>query len=269
VWIAADHLHDHVWRGNRHWRSLHESMNIWFRIAGTGVACLMILMAGVRASTSITNERERDTFDALITTPLSAEAILGAKLLGNLTSLRLSWVWFGSMLVLAVLTGGLHPVGVPLVIGAWFVYAAFFTMVGLGYSMMCTTSMRASVYTVLTTLVLGGGHWFITGCCCAPIFGLFVGLGVRQREFSEPLTKLGEYFVKFEAGMTPPVVIGLCSFSWQDLDRNLFQQRTFLEFVGFSLLGLCLWALACPLLWFALLLPQFRQISRRLELIFR
>ena len=46
--------------------------------------------------------RERDTLDALITSPMSAHNMLLAKLIGNLSSMRFSWFWFGGMLAMAV-----------------------------------------------------------------------------------------------------------------------------------------------------------------------
>jgi ABC-type transport system involved in multi-copper enzyme maturation permease subunit len=154
-------------------------MNMWFRFAGSSVACLTLLVIGVRASTSITSERERDTFDALISTPLSGEGILLAKVAGSLTSMRPAWFWFGSMLLLALCTGGLHPLAVPIIVLAWLVYALFVTMLGLAYSMFFKSSIWSALFTVLTTLVLGGGHWLVTICFCAPIFSLMM-FGLNQ-----------------------------------------------------------------------------------------
>jgi hypothetical protein len=38
------------------------------------------------------------------------------------------------------------------------------------------------------------------------------------------------------------------------------------EFVGFSVLGLFLWAAAAVFLWFVILVPKFRSVTRRIEL---
>ena len=50
-----------------------------------------------RTGVGISQERDRDTLDALLTTPMTAESILSAKLLGCLTSMRLAWLWYGAM----------------------------------------------------------------------------------------------------------------------------------------------------------------------------
>jgi len=257
--VLGQYLWNQVFGGGPNFGSLPQDMNIWFRIAGSGVASLMLLMVGVRASTSITTERERDTFDALVATPLSAEMILMSKLIGSLVSMRTGWIWFGCMLALGIFTGGVHLLAVPIVITAWFVYAVTFSMIGLWYSMACTSSMRSTVYTVLTTLFVGGGHWLVTGMCCFSVFALM--------RLDHP-GDFPEYMAKFEAGLTPPFVIGFCAYSWQDLQHN-FNRREFGELFVFSLIGLFLWAMACPVLWFGVLVPKFKEIMRREELIYK
>lgn len=241
------------------WWEFSMAMNIWFRIAGTGVMALMVLIVAVRASTSIASERERDTFDALLTTPMSAETMLGAKLIGCLTSLRSAWIWFGSMTAIAILTGGVHPLAVPIVLGSWFVYATFFTMVGMWFSMACQSSMRATVYTVMTTLFLGGGHWVVIGFCC------YMPIGILSRGGPGDLL---EVMMKFQAGMTPPAVIALYSFSWENLAQDFRHQDEWKHVMLFALFGLVLWAAGCLVMWFGMLLPKFKQITRREELIY-
>jgi ABC-type transport system involved in multi-copper enzyme maturation permease subunit len=251
-------------RGRARWERLSESMNMWFRFAGTFVACLTLLMIGVRASTSITSERERDTMDALIATPMSAEGMLLAKVFGSMFSMRPAWVWFGSMMILALCTGGLHPLAVPILLSAWMVYALFVTMLGLAFSMFCKSSIWSALFTVLTTIVLGGGHWLVTSCCCMPIFSLLMFAG-NQRGENRIFANIGEYFAKFQAGVTPPFVFAWCSFPLSDHHR-LAQERVFWELLGMSLVGLFLWTVACAIFWFGLLVPKFKQITRRNEL---
>jgi hypothetical protein len=238
---------------------LSREMNMWFRIAGVCVAGLMTLMVAVRASACVTSERERDTFDALLTTPLSAEAMLAAKLLGCLTSLRMGWLWLGAMLAIAVLTGGLHLLAVPLIIAAVAIYSVFFTMVGMWYSMACRSSMRAAVLSVLTVLFLGGGHWLVTMLIIATVMLGPAGPG----EFLE-------YLMKFQAGMTPPFVFVFFAYSWDNLAHDYHTDHDFgAPMVVFCLIGLFLWAAGCVILWYGLLLPKFRDIARREELIYQ
>jgi hypothetical protein len=246
--------------GRPHWPEFSRAMNMWFRIAGTGVACLLVLIVSVRASTSIAHERERDTFDALVTTPLSAEQILWAKLIGCLTSLRMGWIWFGSMVALALFTGGVHLLAVPIVIGAWFIYATFFTLIGIWFSMTCKTAMRATIFTVLTTLFLSGGHWVIMALLCY-IPGFVLSRGGGHNEFFE-------YLAKFELGMTPPAVLVFFSYSWDELARRFGPDDFLRQVMMFSLFGLVLWGVGCLVMWYGILLPRFKQIARREELVY-
>jgi ABC-type transport system involved in multi-copper enzyme maturation permease subunit len=233
--------------------NLGEEMNVWVRIAGTGVACLTIMGVAIRAANSISAERDRQTIDSLLTTPLGSTEILSAKFLGSLCSVRLGWVWLGMIYIIALLTGGLHLFAFPLVIVAWFVFACAAAMIGLWYSMVCRSTMRATVLTVLTCVGVGIGHWLIW-LCCGPI--LFLGGGAGGDG--------GVYLAKFQAGVTPPFVMGVLAFHGEEL-RHEFGSREIAEFIAFSLFGLFLWTLASLFLWNGLLVPKFRVLTGRDE----
>ncbi len=259
LFIIGAFIWDSLFQRGLQWRNLSEAMNVWFRVAGTGVACLMLLIVAVRASTSIASERERDTFDALLTTPMSAETILWAKLVGALTSLRLAWVWFGCMVTIAVLTGGVHLLAVPILVVSWFVYAVFFAMLGMWFSMACQSSMRATVYTVLMSLLFGGGHWILVGLLCYLPTMLIARGG--------PDVFL-EYAAKFQAAMTPPIVLGLYAYSWENLAQDFRRESDVKHLLVLSLFGLVLWSAACVVMWYGMLVPKFRQVTRREELLY-
>jgi hypothetical protein len=176
-----------------------------------------------------------------------------------MSSMRLGWIWFGSMIMIGLLTGGLHLLAVPIVIGAWFIYATFFTMVGMWFSMTCQSSMRATVYTVLMTLLLGGGHWIAMGLLCYLPLAL-VSHGGPGNFF--------EYALKFQAGMTPPIVLGIYAYSWEDLVHNFTRDNELRAVMLLGLFGLVLWIAGCVVLWYGMLLPRFKQITRREELLY-
>ncbi|HZZ81205.1 MAG TPA: ABC transporter permease subunit [Gemmataceae bacterium] len=255
-------IFDAVDRDRLFTRRFCEDMNWWFRIAGTAGGCLMLLMLSVRAATSITSEREKDTFDALITSPMSADGMLLAKVFGNLTSMRPAWFWFAAMLLMALCSAGLHPLAVPIILVAWFIYAIFATMLGLLFSMSCQSSIWSSLFTVLTMLFLGGGHWLITSCFCMPVFGLMM-MAARNARMERVVGEAGKYWSMFQGGLTPPAVLGFCSFGW---DERMFREREAWEFFGFCMLGLVLWIFMSGILWFGLLAPKFRHLARRIEL---
>jgi hypothetical protein len=63
-------------------------------------------------------------------------------------------------------------------------------------------------------------------------------------------------------------VLGLCSYSWRNLGHD-FQHNELAQMFYFSLIGVFLWAMACIFLWHGLLLPKFREITRREELTYQ
>src|SRR5205085_2520171 len=96
-------------------------------------------------------ERDRQTFDSLLTSPLDSDSILYGKWLGSILSVRWAWLWLGLIWGIGIVTGGLHLLAVPLLLGAWAVYAAFLSCVGLWFSIVSKTTLRANVYTLVTT----------------------------------------------------------------------------------------------------------------------
>ncbi len=235
---------------------LGRNMNGWVRGAGAFVASLTLVGLGVRASTSIGTERDKQTFDSLLTSPMDSNTILGAKFIGTMLSMRLAWIWLGLIWGLGIITGGLHVFALPLLLAAWVVFASFFTMLGLWFSMMAKTTMRATVYTVLFTIGLGGGHWVIW-LCCGPLLLLGGGVGRGPGD-------VGEMLMKFQAGLTPPFSLGMLAFTSHDF-VNEWSAKNTAELVGFCVLGIFIWAAACAIFWFGILSPRFRIFTGRQE----
>lgn len=186
--------------------NLEEAMNEGVRWLGTPVACVMLLGVALRAASSLSAERDRQTFDSLLASPLTSEAILRAKWLGSLLCVRRLWWFLGAMWLAGLLTGGLHPLAAPLLIGAWFVYAAFLASLGLMFSLVCKNTMRATLWTLVTMLGLTGGHW-LCGLCYVPL--------AAPPPTSRSETNWLLEFQKF--GMTPPLTLNLLAFGGRDL----------------------------------------------------
>jgi hypothetical protein len=183
---------------------------------------------------------------------MDSDTILWAKFLGNLLSMRMAWLWLGIIWGLGLITGGLHPFALPLLLIAWFVYASFFTILGLWFSMTARTTMRATVYTMLSTIGLSVGHWLIW-LCCGPLF-LFAG--------NAGSGTIPEVFAKFQFGMTPPFVLGMLAFTSEDFSNN-FGSEEMIGFIFFSILGIFLWGVAALIFWFGFLSPRFRIFTGR------
>src|SRR5262249_4016973 len=74
---------------------MSDGMNAFVRVIGTMVACVLLLGVAVRAASAVGVERDRQTLDALYTTPLDSDSILFAKWLGSVLSVRWGWLWLG------------------------------------------------------------------------------------------------------------------------------------------------------------------------------
>jgi ABC-type transport system involved in multi-copper enzyme maturation permease subunit len=235
------------------WVALAENTQLWVvRVAGTCVACLLAMAVAVRASSSISIERDRQTLDGLLTTPLDSDHILFGKWLGAVLSVRRGWLWLGALWGIGVLTGGLHPLALVLMVVTWFVYAAFLAGLGTWFSTVSRTSLRATTWTLVCAVAAGLGHWLIW-LCCIPIMIVRVG----------PTPDVLSWIAKYQAGLTPPFNLGaLSSFRAGDFADNPGRPEQVWEMVGFGVLGTATWALLAGALW-VLTSRRFRRAAGR------
>jgi ABC-type transport system involved in multi-copper enzyme maturation permease subunit len=213
---------------------LGREMNVWVRIVGTAVACLMLLAVAVRSAGSISGERDKQTLDTLLTSPLETKSILYAKWVGSILSVRWAWLWLGFIWLIGLASGGLNPCGLPLVVAAWFVYAGTFAAIGLWFSVVCRTTLRATLSTLLTALLVGGGHWFLSAMCC------FLPVELLMRGSSRDV----EHIAYFQFGQTPPLVMGLLAFHGDEFRHVGWREQ---EIAFFSFFGLICWAVGAAL----------------------
>jgi ABC-type transport system involved in multi-copper enzyme maturation permease subunit len=233
-------LREEVWLNNYGYGEyLARGLNEWVRLIGTAVAFLGHVAVAVRAAGGVRGERDRDTFDSLLTTPLSSREILFGKWLGSVLSVRRWAVWLGLIWLVAVLGGGLSPFAVPLLLGVWLVYAGVLAALGLWWSVVARSSARATMGTLSCGLAMGVGHWF-PWLCCMP----FIIRGPGRLDFLE-------WIAKFQAGATPPVVLGLM-LPFQNSDFRFYDSYTHnraWEYLFFAFLGTAVWVVAGGLLW--------------------
>jgi ABC-type transport system involved in multi-copper enzyme maturation permease subunit len=242
--------HRYLWVA---WEEFTREINIWVRFTSAAVACLLLLAVAVRASTCISGERDRQTFDSLLTAPLTGNDILTAKWLGNIASVRAGWLWLGAIYLVGLFTGALHPLALGLLFAAWFVYAGFLSMLGCWYSLMCRSGLRATVATLVTT-ALSVSHWLLW-LCCIPLMA-----GGRGGDPEGLIT-----FVEFQVGVTPPLALGFLAFWYGDFQPYVYSpsgRNPIVEVIIFVILGMGIWFLAT--LWLrALVLTRFRELTNR------
>ncbi|WP_406696612.1 ABC transporter permease subunit [Singulisphaera sp. Ch08] len=116
--------------------------------SGLILSWLIQWAVGLRAAVTIASERERGTWDAILTSPLEAKEIIRAKLWGSLFALR--WLFAAAVLAwslsfaVGAMSGGDYA---RLVIGT-LVVGGFMAAVGIRASLASTTSTRAMTVTI-------------------------------------------------------------------------------------------------------------------------
>lgn len=259
VWIIGYFLLDSSTWNNSWWKELGGAMNWWVRIVGTIVICLLLLSIAVRASSNISGERDRQTLDSLLTSPLEVDAILFGKWVGNVLSIRKIGLWLVGMWLLCLMTGGLHPIGLVLVSLATLIYAAFCSSLGLYCSIWCATGLRSTLTTLSILVCLSVGHWLVAGFCCYMPLSLAVS--------SQEATGI-EHVAEFQLyGLTPPYTLGFLALQgWEFEETNLFWNWPQLYgYLLMALAGLAAWSLGAVVLYFAARL-HFRAQAHRLPI---
>ncbi len=221
---------------------LERDMNIWVRTVGTLVACLLLLAVGIRAAGSISGERQKQTFDILLTTPLELREILSGKWLGAVGSIRKGWVWLVAIAGLGIGTGGLHIVALPLLGICWFIQASFMATLGLYFSLRCRSTLQATGATISATLLLWLGPFFVLVCCANG------GMGLRSLEM-------------FLAALVPPATLGILAFSEMELSDMHKGGR---EWIIYVIIGQAIWAICAGVLW-ARTVERFLTMTGRTE----
>ncbi len=151
--ISASLIVDTV-SGTRRSRVIDE-INLGLRTSTAVLAVLAILPIGAAAASSITGEREGDTWISLATTLLTPREVIRGKQFGAVWSAR--WLGIGLISILAagLILGVVHPIGVAaglaiLVSCAWFTAAA-----GVLASTFASNSTRAVFLTAVALFVFG------------------------------------------------------------------------------------------------------------------
>jgi ABC-type transport system involved in multi-copper enzyme maturation permease subunit len=139
---------------------LSAEANAYSRFVGTLVACLALLAIGIRAASSVGVERDKQTWDGLLTSPLTNREILLGKWLGALSSARwliglLAIVW-----LLSFLGEGLSIAAPFLLLACLAVYGLFMASLGLLIGIVAKSTLRAVMGTVFAALVAGSVPWF-------------------------------------------------------------------------------------------------------------
>ena len=236
-----------TWTYSESWDKVIEQWNLYqVRVTGTAIACLTLLSVALRAATSITGERERQTFASLLSTPLESDTILFGKWLGSILSVRWGWVWLGAIWGFGLVTGSLHVLSIPLLLAAWLIFAAVLAGLGCWFSARKCTSLCATIWTLFMTAGLCFGHWLL-------VWHTWYWL------FTPSTEKLKSAMIIHGIGLTPPITLGLLAFQGKEFEYG--SKDTF-ELLAIAMMGLAFWAGVATLLWI-LTSHRFRNLAHR------
>jgi hypothetical protein len=174
-------------------RELNESLR---DLTPFYLALWLLAVAGASAS-SVTVERERDTWTSLIATPLDGWVILRCKALGAVWGLRGFGVLVGLLWLVALAAGGVHPLGLLLALLSVLVLTWFVAAVGAYASLTARSSERALTATIVLLVMLNWGY--------------FVPLDLALRFFSGPSSEW-----RFSSFGCTPYLVSRMLFSLED-----------------------------------------------------
>ncbi|HZZ82454.1 MAG TPA: hypothetical protein VFE62_28405 [Gemmataceae bacterium] len=175
---------------------------------------------GLRAAASITSERMRGTWDALLVSPLHASEIVWAKIYGSIYGLRallgsLILVWTAGLLCGALAAGDyVELLAQALLVGS------FMTAVGVLFSLLCESSTRAMTGTILAWI--GAACVFLVIAGTATFVVMMVWILWYMVQAVPPPGPIGSWpgilfqVVRFALYGSAAVVIAICVRQWFD-----------------------------------------------------
>lgn len=231
------------------WSEFGEGMNWYERIVGTILCTVLFLAVAVRAASGIGAERDRQTFESLLASPLTTAEILFAKWLGSIAAMRWLLMLLGVVWLVGIVTGGLSVLALPVLVLCVACYSFFFSALGLFFSTGSKTTLSAVTWAVAVAILAGGGHWV----GCGPIYLILSFNGPAS--FDWPLY--------FSAGLTPPAVLAIAAMRGDEI--HSFQDRETMKLITFSLLGLAIYVGMAIILW-AIAVERFINTCGRITL---
>jgi ABC-type transport system involved in multi-copper enzyme maturation permease subunit len=204
-----------------------EAMNVVLRLINTAGVGFVYLMVAMRAASTIGTERDRDTWVALLATPMGADEILKAKLLGSMKPLFALIAALGPFWIAAVFLDALSILAIPVMLLAILIYGVFVASIGLHHSLARPTTAGAIGSTIgLVSLFFGLGQSVIS---CG--FGLFF-VALFPVGFGEIVPLF--WFASF-----PWVVLGVAPFRNDELEDLFVAHSSNNQSVPAFVAGLC------------------------------
>ncbi|WP_406698336.1 ABC transporter permease subunit [Singulisphaera sp. Ch08] len=154
IWGAIKELYHEGYWGHLGARS---ELNLRIRqISPLYIGLWLLAVAGASAS-SLTVEREEDTWISLTSTPLRAWEILRGKMIGAVWGLRGFGGLIGLIWLAGLLTGALHPIGLMLGLVLVALLTWGVTALAIYASLTARNTSRALTVTIVSLVIIHGG----------------------------------------------------------------------------------------------------------------
>jgi ABC-type transport system involved in multi-copper enzyme maturation permease subunit len=165
--VIKDSVREMWWGGflPRGISKARQEMNHFVRSVNASVFCLWLVCTAASAASSISGEREEDTWVSLTSTTLTGREILRAKRWGAIVRYRLLGYTMAVLAILALVTGAVHPLGIVATTIVCAVVLSFTAAFGTYVSLRSKTTLRALSFTILPLIFLNGGYFL----CCVPL----------------------------------------------------------------------------------------------------
>jgi ABC-type transport system involved in multi-copper enzyme maturation permease subunit len=212
-----------------------RNLNMYVRIVGTILSGFIMVGVGIRAAGSIGAERDKLTYESLMSSTLTNREILLGKWLGAVAGMRWVYALLGFVWVLAVATGGIHWFAFFMVVAVLGICVALSASLGLWFGSASKTGLRASLWAVVALLAL-------------QLLPVLAGSILKSADGTSPVRALSPgvivYYLSF--GYPQADVLSGAESAIRDGDRQLAPDQmtrsevvvTYLCFLGVFLLAL-------------------------------
>ena len=170
-------------------RVARERLGIFLRAMTGAFTAVWLLAVSSAAATSITTEREGDTWISLLATPMQRHEYLRAKLLGSVWGMLPLPLFLLGYWLIGMVVGALHPAGLVVVALECCVFTAFAATLGLYFSLTTRNSSRSLAATMVTMIFLNGAYMLLcipfqpdTPAIAAGCGPFLAGLGLMTSE---------------------------------------------------------------------------------------
>lgn len=135
---------------------LKESLQFLTAMSSCGFIGLGFLIVAFRSASSIGEEKDRDCWISLLSTPVTSQQIIYAKALGSLSALQPFLMILLPLFAIDFIYEAMTLSGIIYLVLGVISYGFAIACLGVNQSLWQRTTMRAMTITIITSVILGG-----------------------------------------------------------------------------------------------------------------